>query len=246
MALVAAFAAPLIITAVLVPFRDRFASTDAALVLVAVVVAVAAITGKRPAGYLAAASSAAWFDFFLSRPYEDFNITRGSDVETTVLLVVIGVAVTELAGWGRRQQTSASRRAGYLRGIYMAAEATAPQGGPDSAIAQVADQLTRLFGLVSCRWQPGVAGTGRAARLHHDGHVTVDGQAWDLDGQGLPPRELELLVRSGGRFFGRFLMLPGGGSRPTLEHRLVAVAVVDQVGAQFAGQELSRRGDLHG
>jgi K+-sensing histidine kinase KdpD len=239
--LAAAFAAPLVATAVVVPFRDSFPNTDAALVLVAIVVAVAATTGKRSAGYLAAVSSAVWFDFFLTRPYEQFSITRSSDVETTVLLLIVGAAVTELAVWGRRQQALASQRAAYLRGIYAAAEATTPHGGPDSAIAQVADQLTRLLDLVSCRWQPGVAGLGGVARLHHDGHVTVDRQAWDVDSHGLPPRELELLVRTGGRFFGRFVMLPAEGSHPSQEHRLVAVAVADQVGAQLAGRELSRQ-----
>jgi Domain of unknown function (DUF4118) len=239
-ALAAAFAVPLIATAVVVPFRDSFANTDAALVLVAIVVAVAAITGKRAPGYLAAASSAIWFDFFLTKPYERFSITRGSDVETTVLLLLIGAAVTELAVWARRQQALASRRAGYVRGIYAAAEATTPQGHSDSAIPQVVNQLTHLLDLVSCRWQQGLAGLGSVARLHHDGHVTVDRRPWDVDAHGLPPRELELLVRSGDRLFGRFLMQPAEGSRPSQEHRLVAVAFADQVGAQLAGQELSR------
>lgn len=240
-ALAVAFAAPLIATAVVVPFRDSFANTDAALVLVAIVVAVAVTTGNRPAGYLAAASSAVWFDFFLTKPYEQFSITRSSDVETTVLLLIIGAAVTELAVWGRQQQALASNRAGYLRGIYTAAEATTPQGRPDSAIPQVAEQLTQLLDLVSCQWQPGVAGVGGVARLHHDGHVTVDRQVWDVDGHGLPPRELEVLVRSGDRFFGRFVMRPAAGSRPSQEHRLVAVALANQVGAQLAGQQLSGR-----
>ena len=79
--------------------RASFANTDAALVLVAVVVAVAA-DGALAAGYLAAASSAVCFDFFLTQPYERFTISRRSDIETTVLLLVICVAVTELAVWG--------------------------------------------------------------------------------------------------------------------------------------------------
>jgi K+-sensing histidine kinase KdpD len=43
---------------------------------------------------------AVWFDFFLTQPYERFTITRRTDIETTVLLLVIGVAVTEIAVWG--------------------------------------------------------------------------------------------------------------------------------------------------
>ena len=93
----------------------------------AVVVAVAA-NGYRLAGILAAVSVAVWFDFFLTRPYETFSITRRTDIETTVLLLVIGVAVTEIAVWGRRQRVAASRRAGYLEGINSAAQAVAAGG----------------------------------------------------------------------------------------------------------------------
>lgn len=86
--------------AVLVPFRHSFANTDAALLLVAGVVAVAAL-GNRPGGWLAAVSAGIWFDFFLTKPYEHFSITSRTDIETTVLLLVVGVGVTELAVWGR-------------------------------------------------------------------------------------------------------------------------------------------------
>ena len=60
---------PPALCAVLVPFRHSFANTDAALVLVAGVVAVAAL-GNRLGGWLAAISAGIWFDFFLTKPYE--------------------------------------------------------------------------------------------------------------------------------------------------------------------------------
>jgi K+-sensing histidine kinase KdpD len=44
-------------------------------------------------------SAALWFDFFLTQPCEQFSITRRTDIETAVLLLVIGVAVTEIAVW---------------------------------------------------------------------------------------------------------------------------------------------------
>ncbi len=110
LAVVAGLLGPLALAAILVPFRAHFPNTDAALAMLLVVVAVAA-NGNRLAGYLAAVSTAVWFDFFLTRPYEQFTINRQTDIETTVLLLVIGVAVTELAVWGRRQQTAASRPA---------------------------------------------------------------------------------------------------------------------------------------
>src|SRR5580693_2076873 len=129
LAVLVALAAPLALAAVLVPFRTSFPNTDAALAMLLVVVAVAA-NGYRLAGVLAAVSTAVWFDFFLTRPYETFSITRRTDIETTVLLLVIGVAVTEIAVWGRRQHTAASRRAGYLEGIGATVEAVATGEGP--------------------------------------------------------------------------------------------------------------------
>jgi K+-sensing histidine kinase KdpD len=92
----AGLAAPLALAAVLVPFRASFPNTDAALAMLLVVAAFAA-NGDRLAGVLAAGSTAVWFDFFLTQPYERFTITRRTDIETIVLLLVIGVAVTKIA-----------------------------------------------------------------------------------------------------------------------------------------------------
>ena len=231
LAMVAAFAAPLALAAILVPWRASFPNTDAALVLILVVVAVAA-NGYRLAGFVAALSAAVWFDFFLTRPYERFSIFRRADIQTTVLLLVIGVVVTELAVWGRRQHATASRRAGYLDGITAAAQAVAAGGSPSDLIDQVSAQLTGLLSLQSCRFQYGVAGIGQPARLQHDGTVTAGRQARDADSAGLPPGgDTELLVESGGVLQGRFLMTPAPDAHPSLEQRLLAIAFADQVGA---------------
>lgn len=233
-AVLAGLAAPLALAVVLVPFRGSFPNTDAALALILVVVAVAA-NGYRPAGILAAVSAAAWFDFFLTQPYERFTITRRSDIETTILLLVIGVAVTEIAVWGRRQHAAASRRAGYLDGISAAAQAAATGTSPAALIDQVADQLTRVLSLQACRFQYGAAGLGRPARMRHDGSIVVADRVLDGGAEGFPAgTDTELLVEGGGAFQGRFLMTPGPDTRPTSEQRLLAVALADQVGAALA------------
>jgi len=233
-AVFAGLAAPLALAAILVPFRGSFPNTDAALALLLVVVAVAA-NGYRLAGILAAVSAAAWFDFFLTRPYETFAITRRDDLETTILLLVIGAAVTELAVWGRRQHVAASRRAGYLDGINAAAQAVAAGDAPSELVDQVTGQLTQLLSLRACQFQYGVAGLGRPARMRHDGTVVVEQRAWDVDAEGFPPGvDLELLVESGGMFQGRFLMSPEPGAHPGQEQRLLAIAFADQAGAALA------------
>ena len=170
LAVLAGLVVPVALAAVLVPFRSSIPNTDAALAMILVVVAVAA-NGYRLAGILAAVSVAVWFDFFLTRPYETFSITRRTDIETTVLLLVIGVAVTEIAVWGRRQYLAASRRAGYLDGISSAAQAVAAGGSAPALTDQVIGQLTQLLSLRSCSFQRGIAGIGRrAAAARRFGH----------------------------------------------------------------------------
>jgi K+-sensing histidine kinase KdpD len=235
LAVVAAPVAPLLLTVILVPFRGSFPNTDAALALLLVVVAVAA-NGYRLAGYLAALSAAVWYDFFLTRPYEQLTITRRADIETTILLLVIGVAVTEIAVWGRRANAAANRRAGYLEGINAAAQAVAAGGSASELIDQVSARIADLLSLRSCVFQHGKAGLGRPARLLPNGQVVVDQRTLDVATEGLPTgTDIELLVETGGVFQGRFLMRANPDARPTLEQRLVAVAFADQVGAALAG-----------
>ena len=233
-AMLAAFLAPLGLAAVLSPWRSCFPNTDAALALILVVVAVAA-NGYRLAGFVAALSAAVWFDFFLTRPYERFSIFRRADIETTVLLLVIGVVITEIAVWGRRQHAVASRRAGYLDGIGAAAHAVASGGPPSDLIDDVSRQLTGLLSLRACHFQYGVAGIGQPARLQHDGTVTAGRAGRGADAAASSgASDTELLVESGGILQGRFLMTPAPGAQPTVEQRLLAIAFADQVGASLA------------
>jgi K+-sensing histidine kinase KdpD len=226
---------PLAVGAVLSPFRATLPAIDAALCLVLVVVAVAA-GGKRAGGYLAAVSAAAWFDFFFTKPYNTFDINSRGDIETTVLLLAIGIAVTEIAVWGRRQHLAASRRAGYLDGVRAAAQAVAAGDSPAALTERVSQELGAVLALRDCRFQAGMAGIGEPARLHQDGRVTVPRRSWDADRDGLPQNiDTELLAESGGLLQGRFLMRAAPGPHPTREQRLVAVALADQVAAALAG-----------
>ena len=56
-----------------------------------------------------------------------------------------------------------------------------------------------------------------------------------MGAEGFPAAtDIELLVENGGILQGRFLMTPVPGERPTLEQRLLAVALANQVGAALA------------
>lgn len=167
-------------------------------------------------------------------------ITRHADAETTVLILAVGIAVTEIAVRGRRQNAAAARRAGYLDGINAAARAAATGAEPQLLIEEVRGQLSRLLGLAACRFQDGAAGIGNPPRLLRDGRITTAGHAWDTEHEGLPPgRDTELLAEAGGLLQGRFLLTPGPGTRPSLEQRLVAIGLADQAGAALASARLS-------
>jgi K+-sensing histidine kinase KdpD len=230
----AAVAGPLAVCAVLATFRGAFDNTNAALVLVLVVVAVAA-AGHRPSGILAALSSAAWFDFFLTEPYCRFTIDDREDVETAVLLVLVGIAVAEIAAWGRRQQARSSTREGYLEGLVSSARMAADGDTTQDALATfVSDQLVAVLGLDRCRFERGAPQAH--PRLNADGTVTRDSHVIDVDRTGLPTIDvIELPVEHQGVVVGRFVMTCATRvSRPTLEQRLVAVTLADQAAAALA------------
>jgi len=105
--------APLVAALILFPFRSSFPEASYDLLLVLVVVGVAS-AGDRFAGWLAALSAGLCFGFFLARPYLGLHITEAADVHTTLLLLVVGVAVTEIAHRGREAAKYANRMAAVV------------------------------------------------------------------------------------------------------------------------------------
>ena len=231
----AAVVVPGAVCAAIVPIRGRVENTNAALVLVLVVVAIAA-TGPRWAAIVAALSSTLWFDFFLTQPYQHFTITSQADVETAVLLTLVGLAVTEVALWGRRQQARASQQAGYLRGVVSTAGLVAAGSSRiETLIAHVADQLVEVLGIDDCQFDTDTQDAAPAA-IVRDGTVVRRGHDVDVDRFGLPTDcEIELRTQHDGITQGRFLLVASTRvARPTAAQRQVAIALADQVGAALA------------
>ena len=227
----AALAVPLAVSAALAGVRDQLPNTNAALVLVLVVVAVAA-AGHRLSGLVAAASSAVWFDFFLTQPFHRFTIDDRDDIETAVLLMLVGIAVSELALWGRRQQAHASRDQGYLDGVVSAARMAAEGDTPATAVvAFVSDQIRDVLGVDRCVFKPGTAGPH--PRIHGDGSVTREGRPVDVDRTGLPTNDVtDIVIERNGRTLGHFETVSASHLVwPTVEQRRVAVALAEQAGA---------------
>lgn len=228
-ALAAGLAAPFLVALVLVPFRTSLSHTNAALVLVVGVVAVAAL-GSRTAGVVASLSAAAWFDFFLTRPYETFDITASADIGTAVLLLAVGLIVSQLAARARLLEVITVTDAGYLARIHTTADLARSARSADTVVDHVRRELTDVLGLRACRFEYGTL-LGQPPRLHDDGSVTVGKRSWDVDAAGWPEGETELRTYGNGHYLGRFMLTPGPGPVPPLQARLVAVTLAGQTGS---------------
>ncbi|TQJ52896.1 MULTISPECIES: DUF4118 domain-containing protein [Streptomyces] len=229
LALVAGLVGPFLVALVLVPFRTDLSHTNAALILVVVVVAIAAL-GSRAAGALGALSAAAWFDFFLTRPYQTFDINASEDIETAVLLLAVGLIVSQLAARARRLEVITVTEAAYLTRVHDTAELAQSARSGDTVVDHVRRELTELLGLRACRFEYGTL-MGRPPRLEQDGSVAVGRRRRDVDIDGWPEGEIELRTYGNGRYLGRFMLTPGPGPVPPLQARLVAVTLADQTGA---------------
>jgi K+-sensing histidine kinase KdpD len=226
--------APLVIAALLVPARTTLVGTAAALILVALIAAIA-ILGTRVAGLIASASSALWFDFFLTKPYERLTISHRADLETAISLFVVGLIVTELAARSRHHRQAAVEEADFVAVIHKLGEMIS-LGEPAAQVVDTASaELTQLLGLRGCSYVAGAPKPHRTTVLL-DGQVVHGGLLWGVSTMGLPGRDLDLPVQYGGRTVGRFVMVPTPGHPVPLERMIVAVAIASQAGASLASR----------
>ncbi|MDI2128445.1 hypothetical protein [Yinghuangia seranimata] len=157
---------------------------------------------------------------------------------TPLLLLVVGLTMSQLAARARMLKVVANTSAGYLERVQDASRVARTASSPDAVAMYVRDELTAVLGLRGCRFEYGTL-LGRPARLERDGSVVVGREAWDVDALGWPEDEVELRVFHKHRFVGRFMMLPTRGAVATLQARLVAVALADQVGASYDSPQTS-------
>jgi hypothetical protein len=237
-AILAALVAPLGAAAILLPFRASWSNTNAALLLVVVIVGVSAI-GNRMAGALAAVWAAVWFDFFFTLPYYRFTIRHSADVTTAALLLLTGLAVSQLAARARRLRTVAITDAGYLALIHETALLGESARSPDAVVDHVKEQLVGLLELEGARFEYGAL-LGHPPRLETDGTVMVGHARRDVGQFGLPGEEIELRTFGNGQYYGRFMLKPRPGSRPSLQARLVAVTLADQAGRALGASQAAR------
>jgi hypothetical protein len=226
---------PIAVAAAMVGVRGEIDSTNVALVLVFVVVGTAAFGGRGPAA-LSAVVAAISYEFFFTRPFNSLRIDSADDVETTLILLAIGLAVGQLAVHARRTRRDVSRGRDELASMRRMAERVAA-GAHDQELIDVAiDELTELMSLVSCRFE--VVATGPVLPvLERSGRIESPYRRVGADGElALPPAGVRLPVVGGGHQVGSLVLEPDPDVGVTVEARLVAVALSDQLGAALAAQ----------
>ena len=223
---------PVALALLLVPVRSSVRNANVALLLVAVVVLVAA-AGGRLAGALASLSSTLAFDIWHTKPYLHLAIASRDDVETTVVLLAVGLVVGHVATSGRRSRAAADRRGGEIRRLYRVAELSARGDDPAAGIDTTQDELAALLHLRACRFEaPPFQQVYE--RLDRSGVVSWRQYRRRAGGLELPVDGVELPVIGRGRVLGRFVLGPTPEVGVSLEARVVAVALADQVGAALA------------
>ena len=231
----AAILAPIATAVALIPWRTGLDTADSALLLVVVIVAVAS-TGRRMAALLSALVAALSFDFFLTRPFYSFRITRHQDLITELLLLVVGMAVGELAARGRGHRREAADSQETVALLHSVTELVATGQEPNDVIRAASAELHQLLALRDCsftRRDPG----GAVARITPRGELTVAGQVWATEDLGLPTSRVDLPVRAKGWLLGHFVLAPTRGRPVTAQHLLAAVAIADLVGAVLFAED---------
>jgi hypothetical protein len=233
---------PAAATALMIPLRGQVANTDLALALV-VVVALVVLPGRRWAALIAGISAGVWFDFFLTKPYESLSIQRGADVQTTVLLALVGVLVGEIAVRRRQARGETTTARGEVLDLYVIAEMLAAGSRADQVVSLVGEQLGELLFLVDCRFDPEVHGSD-GPLLDRSGELHYGRLDWDLAREGLPNRDVILPVEAGHHRFGSYVLRgPVVGIPISQDRRLAAVALSDLAGAALGRESTADHPD---
>lgn len=225
---------PIVIAAALVSVRDVVDNANVALALVVVVV-VAAVTGGRLAGAVAAVSAALSFDFFHTTPYLSLTMDSGDDVETTLLLLVVGILVGTIAARGRWAAAAVSDARDEIERVHRLAELTASGEDGAAVVGTAQQELTELLSLDGCRFEA-LPYDAELPVLGRSGALTQRSHRYQESAFALPSGGVSLPVLARGRPVGRFVLTPHPGVGVTLERRIVAVALADQVGGALGAR----------
>lgn len=214
----------------LVAIRGEIANANVALLLV-VPVAGAAAYGGRLAGATTALTAAMSFDFFHTRPYLSLKITAYNDIETALLLLLLGLAAAQLA---RRSVAAHEQRTGHLRGLARVnriSELVLHGGATNDLTEQIAAEMTDELGLLDC-WYETAPFLAELPQVQANGLIDRHNFRLRRGGFELPHEGVAVPVTGRSGPVGRFILLPTPGHGVTVQQRLIAVALASQLAHQ--------------
>jgi len=212
----------------LVGVRDSFAPVNVVLILVLFVLLGATI-GGRTAGIVSALAAALSFDFFFTQPYNSLKIDNAADLETTVLLLVVGLVIGEIAVRADRIRSAVTGHRRELNRLHRVAKLAADGESVDDLVSAVSAELTATLGLHDCIYERPPF-RGEYPTLKPTGAITGHGiRHYTRDGFELPREGVELPLTVHDQVVGRFVLLPTPGRGVSLDGRIIAATLADQL-----------------
>jgi hypothetical protein len=215
----------------LVSVRDHFALVNVALILILFVL-LGAVIGGRVAGVTSAFIAAISMESFHTQPYNSLKINDAADIETTILFLIVGLAIGEIAVRADSIRTAVARHRDELHRVQRVAHLAASGESDDDLVLAVRAELIEDLKLRDCTFEqppfttsyPTLASSGvfRGSDPH-------DHRVYTKDGFDLPSTGVELPVVANGRTLGRFVLMPEPGVGVSFERRMVAGALADQL-----------------
>jgi len=221
----------------LTPLRDTIGATNAALILTLVVVGAAA-AGGRVAGATTAVVGSLGFNAGFAPPYGTLRIASPEDVLTCVLMVVVGVAVGQLAHLATVRGRRSSRDRVGLSHLSDLRDLVTDRAPIPVIIERSRTHLVQQLGLASCFFVHGASRSIGFGDLPPDldRHGSLPPPAsgatlrHGLDGFELPEGGVSLPVLGrDGTVLGRFVLEPTPGRGVARADRELAVLVADTI-----------------
>lgn len=233
---VGAFGA-LVLAGVLSPLRDHIPNANMALALV-IPVLLGAIIGGRLAGICSALVAALAFDFVFTKPYGSLRVESKDDVWTLVVLLIVSLVAAEVGIRARRGGVAARESRADIGRLVRVAELSATGADTDDVVSSVRAEMIGLFNLVDCVYEAAPTGTP-LPRLGQRG--ALEGTKLVAWGDFvLPTGGVEVAVRGRGRDLGRLVLYAHDATAASVEKRLVAVAMADELGVTLASGSTTR------
>jgi hypothetical protein len=234
--------APAVAALALSPLRGTVSNADAALVIVAAV-ALAGVSGRRLTSVVGAVGGAVTFAVLWATPEGVPRVDRGADLVAAVMILAVGVLLTELVRRGREDAVPPPARRhrwwpvgfrrprlplGPLRSVGRVAQEVADGDDAEFILLDVARTLVELLDLDDCRYETAPLADASRATLVHGGELELQQLRWTPMQLGLPERGFDLLVEARGQTLGRFVCSPRHRRTIGEDRVLAALALVDQ------------------